>query len=714
MLPADFHYICLHNQHQMPEQHTRRLAAILFADIAGYTALMQHDEQEALEKLARFKSVLETQTAEYRGDIIQYYGDAGLVVFNSPFDAVACAKSLQEAFRETPRPLPDETGVPVRIGIHLGDVVFKENNVFGDAVNIASRVESMGVPGAVLLSQTVRSQIKNHPEFQLASLGNFDFKNVDEPMEVFALANEGFPVPKLEEMEGKLKTPTTKNNRQLASWKKRTLAAVLLAFGVAAVLFWKNSTGGGAKTPELSIAVLPFANLNDDPEQDYFSDGITDDIRNRLAGIREIKVISRTSCMFFKNKNVPLRQIGKELSVRYILGGSIQKSGEIVKISVELNDAQSDRIIWTSPVYEQEVKDIFALQAQLSHDLVRQLKVRLTADEARRLAYSKEVDPEVYNLGLKALYQNLQFTSIGYENAFRLANQILEMDSSYALAYSLIAQVYVFSATWAGSVNPKEASAKATPYIEKLLQINPDLPDAYTTLGVQKFLLEWDFKSAEKAFRTAAELGDFFGLAWLAFLHCMEGNHEESIRLAKEVEAINPFYPQGIIIEAIDEFFLGNPNKAIRLMEEGIRLNPIPDFYYKLGKYCHNTGQSERAIHYLNTGMDTFHIRPPGMLAELAAAHFKNKEPEKANVVLSELKTQWQQGKSGSCAFFIAQTHASFGQKELVFEWLEKSFKAHDVEMIWLKIEPQFKSLHGDPRYREMLRKVGFSGKIKG
>ncbi len=696
----------------------RKLAAILFADIAGYTALMQHDEKEALQKLARFKETLEAKTAEFQGNIIQYYGDGCLVVFDSPAAAVACAMAMQVAFRggvdfgnfENFRNL---YAVPVRIGLHLGDVVFREGNVFGDSVNIASRVESLGVPGAVLLSQTVRRQIKNKPEFQLESLGSFEFKNVDEPMEVFAVANEGFPVPKREEMEGKLKTPIIANGRQSASWRKWAWATGLLAVALAAVLFWKNGMGGGAKTEELSIAVLPFANQSGDPEQDYFSDGITDEIRNRLAQVGELTVISRASCMFFKDKNLPLKQIGKELNVRYILGGSIQKSGETVKINVELNDAQSDRILWSSPAYQQEVKDIFALQAQLSRDLVSQLKVRLTADEARRLDYAKEVDPEVYNLGLKAMHQNLQFTATGDENAVRLANQILEMDSSYAPAYSILAQRYVFSATWAGSGNPKEASAKATPYIEKLLQINPDLPDAYTTLGVQKFLLEWDFKSAEKAFRKAADLGDYFGLAWLSFLHCMNGNHAESIRLAKELEAINPFYPQGILIEAIDEFFLGNPGKAIQIMEEGLQLNPIPDFYYKLGKYYHNIGQSERAIHYLNTGMDTFHIRPPGMLAELAAAYFKNKQPEKANAVLSELKTQWQQGKSGSCAFFIAQAYASFGEKELAFEWLEKSFKAHDVEMIWLKIEPQFKSLHGDPRYRDLLRRVGFPEKIK-
>ena len=161
----------------MLESSARRLAAILFADITGYTAMMQHDEEHALGNLARFKQSLEATTPKYHGQIIQYYGDGCLTVFDSPIQAVACAQVLQATFQEMPQ-------LPVRIGIHLGDVVFAETNVFGDAVNIASRIESLGVPGSVLLSQTVRQQIKNHPEFQLTSLGNFDFKNVDEKEDV--------------------------------------------------------------------------------------------------------------------------------------------------------------------------------------------------------------------------------------------------------------------------------------------------------------------------------------------------------------------------------------------------------------------------------------------------------------------------------------------------------------------------------------------------
>ena len=682
---------------------TRRLAAILFADIVGYTALMQHDEQAALEKLARFKNVLEYHTAEHRGHIIQYYGDAGLVVFDSPLEAVACAKTLQEAFHLAPE-------VPVRIGIHLGDVVFQEGNVFGDSVNIASRIESMGVPGAVLLSQTVRGQIKNHPEFHLASLGSFEFKNVDEPMEVFALVNEGFPVPKREEMVGKLKTPATKNATQSTSWKKWTLVATLLVAALTAVLFFKNSTGTNLSKEEISIAVLPFANLNNDPEQDYFSDGITDEIRTRLAQVGEMKVISRASSMFFKGKNVSLKQVGKELNVRYILSGSIQKSGDIVKINVELNDTQSDRIIWSSPAYNQEIEDIFALQSQLSRDLVGQLKVRLTEQEKQRLTKTKEVDPKIYNLELSAKYQSLQRTNNGRENALLLANKILALDSANATAYAIIGHYHATSTSWLSTGNPQNALEKSRYYLEKAIFFGPESPQVYYALGAQKLFLEWDFAGAENAFRKAVVLGGVESAGLYFFLNNLK---KAKMVNAKELE-LEPFGPAQNAWKGQIAFFLGHEQEAIHVFEEGFRLYHHPQFYKDLGKLYLNAGQPAQAIQTLTSGMDNFRIRPPAMLGDLAIACFKNKQPEKGKLILQEMKALWYSNKGGSPAFFIGQVYAALGEKDPAFEWLEKSFAAHDVEMIWLKMEPQLKSLHDDPRYKDLLRRMGFPENIEG
>jgi len=215
----------------MPQ--SRQLAAILFADMVGYTAMMHHDEKMALIKLHHFRKNLEETVKEFEGKIIQYYGDGSLIVFTNTVNAVNCAKKLQEDFRKEP-------AVPARIGIHLGEIIFEGENIFGDSVNISSRIESMGIPGAVLVSDTIQKQLKNKPEFQFTSLGNIEFKNVDEPIEIFALSSPGFPVPDKTDLSGKIKEPKITK----------------------------------------SIAVMPFVNMSNDTEQEYFSDGITEEIYN--------------------------------------------------------------------------------------------------------------------------------------------------------------------------------------------------------------------------------------------------------------------------------------------------------------------------------------------------------------------------------------------------------------------------------------------------
>jgi class 3 adenylate cyclase/TolB-like protein len=410
---------------------SRRLAAILFADIAGYTALMQHDEQAALEKLARFKETLEAKTADFQGQIIQYYGDGCLVIFDSPVAAVACAEALQMSFQSDK--------VPVRIGIHLGDVVFKEDNVFGDAVNIASRIESLGVAGAVLLSQTVRRQIKNHPEFQLAPLGSFEFKNVDEPLEVFALANEGFPVPKRAEMEGKLKAAGS----QTTGWKKWAWAAGILILAVAGFVFLKKT----ARASEKSIAVLPFKNLSGNPENQYFCDGMMDDILSRLFKIGTLRVISRTSMEAYRQTDKSLPVIASELKVSHLLEGSVQRSGDSIKIILQLIHADDDRHVW-SEEFTRAIEDVFALQSEIAKIVAKELNATISAAESRRINKAPASNLEAYDALLNAQFACLQYMynwkegEDDYRHIISLCDKALALDPSLGKVYVIKAWAY--------------------------------------------------------------------------------------------------------------------------------------------------------------------------------------------------------------------------------------------------------------------------------
>lgn len=390
----------------MLEPSSRRLAAILFADIAGYTALMQHDEQAALEKLARFKQMLEAKTAAFQGNIIQYYGDGCLVVFDSPLDAVGCAKALQQVFRKAPD-LPDgEVGVPVRIGIHLGDVVFKEGNAFGDAVNIASRVESMGIPGAVLLSQTVRSQIKNHPEFQLASLGSFDFKNVEEPMEVFALANEGFPVPKPNEMtgKGKINTSSRQVRKSILWWM---LVLVLLVAGAA---FWlwtrqKDTILLPEKIRQERVGVIPFKNNTGQSDLDAFGSFTSDLITNGLteAGIKTCS--PRTILQYnhliglLPNNAEGKTSFAEATGAKYLVEGYFLKDKDSIIVKSYLTDAWTGEVIRNFPVVAGSVRE----KEKLSDQLCRRIMSYWMAREAIENGKFKPPLYEAYKEYIKSI-----------------------------------------------------------------------------------------------------------------------------------------------------------------------------------------------------------------------------------------------------------------------------------------------------------------------
>ncbi len=295
----------------MPQQ-TRQLAAIMFTDIVGYTAMMQGDERLAISMVQRHQEVLEKYVEIHQGRVYQYYGDGSLSIFSSATEAVQCAKEIQIEFRNEPK-------IPLRIGIHISEILTEKSKVYGDGVNLASRIESLGQSGTVMFSENVHQKIKNNPEFSSTSLGKFDFKNVALPMEVFALSNEGFPVPKRDEVQGKLKEPN--NLKRISSWKITGMAGLVAALLILGYWFVNSQTSVFQQSQndnaniQHSIMVLPFDNFSELADQQFFADGIANELRSQLLSIRKLKVISRSSSQFYKDKKVSLKQLGKELGV---------------------------------------------------------------------------------------------------------------------------------------------------------------------------------------------------------------------------------------------------------------------------------------------------------------------------------------------------------------------------------------------------------------
>jgi adenylate cyclase len=271
----------------MNEVSIRMLAAIMFTDMVGYTALMQQDEAKAKEKRDRHRKVLDELVTSHQGRILQFYGDGTLSIFGSAIEAVNCAVEIQKELRKDPY-------IPIRIGIHSGDIVYEDEGVYGDGVNVASRIENLSVAGGVLLSEKVYDEIQNHPYLKAVYVGKHNLKNVMRPVKIFAVTTDGLTIPTIQEIAAK-------------------------------------SNGGGK-----SIAVLPFVNMSGDPENEYFSDGITEEILNALTKVDGLLVTSRTSSFVFKGKNEDIRQIGEKLNVTHVLEGSVRRAGNKVRITAQL------------------------------------------------------------------------------------------------------------------------------------------------------------------------------------------------------------------------------------------------------------------------------------------------------------------------------------------------------------------------------------------
>ena len=405
---------------------SRQLAAILFTDIVGYSAIMQQDEQGAIRLVKHHRVVMKNSVAEHGGEVIDYYGDGSLCIFASITQAMQCAVSIQKQLHEEPV-------VPLRIGLHIGEIVFEDGKIMGDGVNIASRIQSLGSAGSILFSKEIIDKIRNHSEFNSVYLGKFLLKNIAEPMDVFALANEGLTVPVKEEIEGRIRD---KPNAMLTRTQKWIIASALalVLMGIAGFLlgmFRKQNVFTGN---EKSIAVLPFENISNDSLQEYFSDGITEDIITQLSKIADLKVISRTSVMEYKGIKKNIKQIAEELGVRAILEGSVRKEGNKVRITAQLIDAQTDKHLWAE-TFDRNASEVFAIQSEVAQQIMNALNVKLTTEEGKRIIEKATDNLEAYDDYLRA-------KQLPWPQRIETLLSAIKKDSAFSLAWAELAGTY--------------------------------------------------------------------------------------------------------------------------------------------------------------------------------------------------------------------------------------------------------------------------------
>lgn len=492
-------------------EQRRKLAAILFTDIVGYSAVMQHDEGIALKLIRRYIGVLHEAVSLHGGEILNDYGDGSLVIFNSALEAVQAAIDIQAALRKEPV-------VPLRIGLHIGEVFFEEGKIMGDGVNVASRIQSLGRANTILISSEIHSKIRNHPEFSTVLVGSFEFKNIDEPMPVYAISNPGLDVPEKKSMTGKLKESTGPAKYRNAWW---TIGALVLLFTAAGV-YWllTNEKGNAAKgTKAQSVAVLYFDNLSGDASQDYFSAGMTEEIISRLSNIPDLRVKSRQSVMQYRGKSVTAGKIAREMGVSNILQGSVRKQNNRVLITVQLVNGETEETRW-SISYNRELSDIFEVQSDIAQQVASKFDLGISAGTKKKLATPPTRNLVAYDLYLKAIADAEMESGIGGTSFNRKAidklKQAVALDTCFADAYARLCIQYGFIA--ANERKPGIWLDSARYFAERAIRVDPGREQGYIAMATVDYL---------------------------------EGRNDESIHNLLKAEAIRPYSSTQAITEQL-------------------------------------------------------------------------------------------------------------------------------------------------------------------
>jgi adenylate cyclase len=408
----------------------------MFSDIAGYTAIMGRDEQEGLEARNSHRELLRTILPRFNGRLLGDLGDGALSSFHSAIDAVHCARALQAAAGTNPQ-------FRIRVGIHVGDVLFSDNTVLGDGVNVASRIVALAEPGGICISERVYEEIRNQRGMAVRDLGQKNLKNVNRPIGVYVL------------LEGQESFATAESSALQARGKKRLVplvaaGAVLLAALAAYIALIRRSPAknfpaspAGSAQVIRSIAVLPLDNYSGDPKQEYFADGMTDELTTDLATISQLRVISRGSVMQFKgDRRPPTPQIARLLNVDAVVEGSVLREGDKVRITAQLIDARADKHLWARS-YERDSRDVLALQDELASAIAKEINVQLTPTEQTRLTSAPTVNPEAHDAYLKGRYFINRPSDENLKKAIAQFEEAISLDPNFAPAYSGLSDAYV-------------------------------------------------------------------------------------------------------------------------------------------------------------------------------------------------------------------------------------------------------------------------------
>ena len=512
----------------------------------------------------------------------------------------------------------------------------------------------------------------------------------------------------LRALEKAIESGMTKERQTKAVLPKRKqvylyggVASLLILLIGAGFYLWQSREH---KAMPNSIAVLPLENLSGDPEQEYFTDGMTEALITNLAKISALRVISRTTVMRYKARNKPLPEIAQELKADVVVEGSVLRSGDRVRITAQLLDAATDRHLWAEN-YERDLRDILALQSEVAQAIAKEIQIKLTAQDQTRLASVRPINPRAYEAYLKGRYYAAKITKEDLNKGFEHFSQALAIEPSYAMAYDGLAYYHIVAVEWLSS--PSEAMPKAREAAKKALEIDEKLAEAHTSLGTVHFWYDWDWVAAEREYKRAMELNPNYAVAhqFYGFYLVAMGRFEQAITELKLAQELEPLSSEISTFLGVSLYFARRYDQAIEIFHKILDLDPNYWFaHLSLGWVYEQTGEIQGSVGALQKAWELegsiLHI-----LAALGRAYAVSGKRDEAKRVLAELQEKSRQ--SYVPLYSIAIIYAGLGENDKAFEWLEKAYEDRSMFLTWLKVDPQLNSLRADPRFAALLRKVG-------
>lgn len=511
----------------------RRLTAILAADVVGYSSLMANEEVDTLERLKICRRELfDPAVAEFKGRIIKLMGDGALVEFASVVDAVQCAAAIQRRMAEHDPTVPEAQKIRFRIGVNLGDVIVEDDDLYGDGVNVAARLEGLAEPGGICISGTAFDHVFHKADVGFTSLGEQRLKNIPDPVRVYRVHLDS---SKAGDVAPRSRRPIART----AVLSAIGIAALLIVlFALASLFYWRNP----AAPQRTSIAILPFANLSGDPKEDYVSDGITEDLITDLAKLSGVDVIARDSVFAYKGKPVVLADAARALSVRYLVEGSVRRVGEQLRINVQLVDMTNGKSVWADR-FDRSAADLFAIQDDLRRELVSALGIEPSATEAKRLSRVPTANLEAYDNFLRGEQAARSGKRDGLQQALVFYDKAEELDPSFAEAFAFDARttVNVWRANFNDIIQSALARKRAYEKASIALKLDPDLSSPYAILGIMQVVdrrYEEAITSAERA--VALSPGDAAAQIALGYVQLFASNRAEASAAVESALRLDP------------------------------------------------------------------------------------------------------------------------------------------------------------------------------